>query len=114
MAYILWAIGIILYVILLSGISETCGCIPELFCVMNRNLLYVFLLANLATGFVNSNMNTIKADNLSARVVLGRLSDLKVCLVPVLPFTIALVQLLILLVDCRGLHGLCLQLWGPD
>lgn len=73
-AYIFWMMAHNLSVLLVCILVEVLGPgeIPRLLGAPSRNMLFVFLAANVLTGLVNISMNTLEADGGTARIVTGR------------------------------------------
>ncbi|GMH36605.1 hypothetical protein BSKO_04478 [Bryopsis sp. KO-2023] len=69
--YIVWTLGLTSCVVSVCAIGDILGNHSLILHALSKNLLGVFLAANLATGCVNMAVNTLETSNLMARVILG-------------------------------------------
>lgn len=76
-AYVLWICALCFAMVIVCMLTEamgtvlrgSCRGIPHLLVVVNRNMLSLFLAANLLTGLVNMSVNTLAVGDWMARAI---------------------------------------------
>lgn len=73
MHYVLWIYSLCVFAITCIGIVELIlpSSFPQIIQAINRNQLFVFLVANVITGLVNLNIDTLNQHDLSAFLILS-------------------------------------------